>query len=93
MPKQEVFLSEQLNQLIEKKAKEVGISVSAVIADMLESLFSDELNVRGDSIVNTYTELKKKVVAFVDKGDVSDFTLNDISYFRELGIAKISYGK
>lgn len=42
--KNTIFISEELQQVLDSKATAIGISTSVYIADVLENIFKDELH-------------------------------------------------
>lgn len=86
-----IFLSEQLQYLVDQKAAAIGITTSAYITDFLTEAFRDELNgVPAKSYVTLYQELKEAVIAYKNTLKPGDkFTLRDIPYYANLSITTI----
>jgi hypothetical protein len=60
-----IFLSDQLQQILDRKADSIGISTAAYITDVLENTFKDELHgVTKKSFVTLYTELRNAVIDY-----------------------------
>lgn len=87
-----IFLSDDLQLVLDRKAAAIGITTAAYISDFLEQSFKDELNgVPQKSYVTLYTELRKAVIDYKNTLNAGDkFTLHDIPYYRELRVTTVN---
>lgn len=88
-----IFLSDDLQAILDSKAAKIGITTAAYITDFLTEAFRDELNnVPSKSYSTLYLELKKAVSEYIrdnnlKKGD--RFTLRDIPYYENLSFTTV----
>ena len=85
----EIFLPDDLQNVVDRKAAKIGLSTAAYITDFLMNAFKDELNaVPSKSYSQLYSELREAVIDYknnkLKSGD--KFTLKDVPYYRDLSI-------
>jgi len=90
--KNEIFLSDDLQKIVDRNAAEIGITTSAYLADLLTTQFKDELNnVPDKSYAQLYSELKIAVINYKNGLNVGDkFTLRDVPYYRDLSHSRVN---
>ena len=87
-----IFISEELQSIIDKKAEAIGITTSAYISDFLENSFKNELNgVSQKSYVELYSELRQAVIDYKNTLEHGKkFTLRDVPYYAELSVTTVN---
>lgn len=87
-----IFISEELQSVIDKKAEAIGITTSAYISDFLENSFKNELNgVPQKSYVELYSELRQAVIDYKNTLEHGKkFTLRDVPYYAELSVTTVN---
>lgn len=86
-----IFISDELQQILDRKAANIGISTAAYITDILENTFKDELHgVTKKSFATLYTELRNAVIDYKNTLNPGDrFTLRDVPYYAELSSVEL----
>lgn len=87
----DIFLSDELQTIIDNRAKAIGLTTSAFITDLLENAFRDELTGIADKSYSTlYSELKVSAREYINSLSPGDsFTLRDVPYYKDMGIAGV----
>lgn len=87
-----IFISDELQKILDNKANEVGITTASYISDFLEQSFKDELNeVPQKSYVDLYTELKQAVIDYKNALKPGEkFTLHDVPYYKNLSVTIVN---
>lgn len=86
--KNEIFINDELQQILDDKAANSHITISAFITDILMNVFKDELNhVPTKSYSQLYSELRTAVIDYKNKLVAgTKFTLHNVPYYKELSI-------
>ena len=86
--KNEIFINDELQQILDGKAANSHITTPAFITDILMNLFRDELNhVPTKSYSQLYSELRTAVIDYKNKLATGiKFTLHDVPYYKDLSI-------
>jgi hypothetical protein len=88
----QIFLPDQLQNVLDTKATAIGITTSAFITDFLTQSFKDELNgIPDKSYIDLYTELRQAVIDYKNTLNPGDkFTLRDVDYYKNLSVTTVS---
>lgn len=88
----QIFLQDQLQKILDTRAKAIGITTSAFITDFLTQSFKDELNgIPDKSYIDLYTELREAVIGYKNTLKSGDkFTLRDVDYYKNLSATTVS---
>jgi len=86
-----IFLSDDLQTVLDRKSSAIGITTAAFITDFLEQSFKDELNgVPSKSYVQLYSELRASIINYTNTlNSGSKFTLHDVPYYKNLGVTAV----
>lgn len=87
-----IFLPDQLQTVLDKKATAIGITTAAFITDFLTQSFKDELNgIPKKSYIDLYSELRQAVIDYKNTLNSGDkFTLRDVEYYKNLSITAVN---
>lgn len=87
-----IFLQDQLQKILDTRAKAIGITTSAFITDFLTQSFKEELSgIPDKSYSDLYTELREAVIEYKNTLKAGDkFTLHDVDYYKNLSVTTVS---
>lgn len=90
--KNTIFLPDNLQNILDKKATNIGITTSAYITDFLTQSFKNELNgVPTKPYATLYSELRQAVINYKNTLNPGDkFTLRDIPYYANLSVTTVN---
>lgn len=84
--KNTIFVSDELQKILDKRAADIGISTSAYITDILEKTFQNEIQgTTKKTFTDLYMELRDAVIEYKSTLAPGDrFTLRDVPYYKDL---------